>query len=67
MIDGEGPHLEAVVDDPLPRLQLDELHVVAKPAEDPPQRLVEADQPRRADDAQRLLPFQQVVGLEQTG
>ena len=67
VLDAEGPHLEAVVLDRLPRLELDQLDLVAEPAEDPPQRLEQPDQPGRPDDAQRPLPLQQVIGLEQPG
>jgi len=65
VLDGEGAHLEAVVLDPFPRPELDQLDLVAELAENPPQRLEEAMQPRRPDDPQGRLPLHQVVGLQQ--
>ena len=67
VLDLEGPHLEAIVLDALPRPELDQLDLVAKPAEDPLQRLEQSDQPGGPDDPQRRLPLHQVIGLEQPG
>jgi hypothetical protein len=67
VLDREGAHHEAVMLDRLPRPELDKLDLVAKPAEDPAQRLEQLMQPGRADDPQRRLTLHQVIGLEQAG
>ena len=65
VLDLERTHLVAVVAHGLARAELDQLDLVADPAEDPPQRLEQLDQPRRPDHPQRALAIVEVVGLQQ--
>ena len=65
MGDRERAHLEPAVAQRSARLDLDQLNLVAQPAEDPPQRLEQLVQAGRPDHQQRPLAVLQVVGLQQ--
>ena len=53
VLDLERAHLVAVVAHRLARIELDQVDLVAEPAEDPPQRLEQLEQAGRADHPQR--------------
>ena len=65
--DREGADLVAIVHHGLVVVELDQLERIARPADDPLDRLEELDEAARAVDAKRPLAILEVVGLEQAG